>query len=85
MLNIIGINTIGALSESPGRFDSCSMRDLMPLKIVILLQTVFWSIDMNTSRGAKIVSDLQQIFLFWQLQRNSKSRSCLFLCLNLFG
>lgn len=59
------------------------MSDLIPLKIVILPQAGVWSINMDTSRGAEIVSDLQQILLFWQLQRDSKRRTRPFLFLNL--
>ena len=67
ILNIIGINTVGTPGEPPRRFHSRSVSDLISLEIVVLLQTLFRGIKMNAPRGAKIVCDLQQVLLFWQL------------------
>lgn len=38
ILDVVGVYAVGALSEPPGRFDSCSMSNLIPLEIVILPQ-----------------------------------------------
>ena len=70
LLDGICIDPVRTTSESPSRFYSRPMRDLIPLKIVILAQTRTWRINVNTPSRTEIVSDLQQILLFWQLQRN---------------